>query len=115
MTVEPGSRSGTAVDPALIPPPHGARITIVDGVLQVPNNPIIPYIEGDGTGRDIWAASVRVLDAAVAKAYGGTRRIHWMEIFAGEKANNQFGTWLPEATSGLSGLRVMLTVVTGAA
>ncbi len=98
MAVEQGSRSGAAADQVLSPPPGGAKITIADGVLHVPNNPIIPYIEGDGTGRDIWASSVRVLDAAVAKAYGGARQIHWMEIYAGEKANNQFGTWLPEAT-----------------
>ncbi len=98
MAVEQGSRNGAAADQVLSPPPGGAKITIADGVLHVPNNPIIPYIEGDGTGRDIWASSVRVLDAAVAKAYGGARQIHWMEIYAGEKANNQFGTWLPEAT-----------------
>jgi isocitrate dehydrogenase len=76
----------------------GAKITIANGKLTVPNNPIIPFIEGDGTGPDIWRASVRVFDAAVEKAYGGQRKIHWMEIYAGEKANNQFGTWLPEAT-----------------
>src|SRR5690606_13144790 len=58
----------------------------------------IPFIEGDGTGPDIWRASVRVFDAAVEKAYGGKRRIHWMEIYAGEKSNNQFGTWLPDST-----------------
>jgi len=85
-------------DPILTPPPGGAKITISGGKLNVPNNPIIPFIEGDGTGPDIWAASVRVLDAAVAKAYGGERRIHWLEVFAGEKANNQFGTWLPDST-----------------
>ncbi|MBD8527854.1 NADP-dependent isocitrate dehydrogenase [Pseudomarimonas arenosa] len=85
-------------DPVLTPPAGGAKISIQDGKLTVPNNPIIPFIEGDGTGRDIWRSSVRVLDAAVAKAYGGQRKIHWMEIYAGEKANNQFGTWLPEST-----------------
>jgi isocitrate dehydrogenase len=85
-------------DPILTPPPGGAKITISAGKLNVPNNPIIPFIEGDGTGPDIWAASVRVLDAAVAKAYGGERKIHWLEVFAGEKANNQFGTWLPDST-----------------
>ena len=85
-------------DPNLTPPPGGAAITISGGKLAVPNNPIIPFIEGDGTGADIWRASVRVLDAAVAKAYGGTRKIHWMEVLAGEKANNELGTWLPEAT-----------------
>ncbi len=85
-------------EPTLTPPAGGAKITIADGKLSVPNNPIIPFIEGDGTGADIWRASVRVFDAAVEKAYGGKRKIHWMEIFAGEKSNNQFGTWLPEAT-----------------
>jgi len=82
----------------LTPPAGGAAITIAHGKLQVPNNPIIPFIEGDGTGADIWAASVRVLDAAVAKAYGGARRIRWMEVLAGEKANNTLGTWLPDET-----------------
>ena len=85
-------------EPTLTPPAGGAKITIQNGKLQVPNNPIIPFIEGDGTGPDIWRASVRVLDAAVAKAYGGQRKIHWLEIYAGEKANNQFGTWLPDST-----------------
>jgi isocitrate dehydrogenase len=85
-------------EPVLTPPAGGAKITIANGKLTVPNNPIIPFIEGDGTGADIWRASVRVFDAAVKKAYGGQRQIHWMEIYAGEKSNNQFGTWLPEAT-----------------
>ncbi len=85
-------------EPTLTPPPGGAKITIAAGKLNVPDNPIIPFIEGDGTGPDIWRASVRVLDAAVEKSYGGRRKIHWMEIFAGEKSNNQFGTWLPDAT-----------------
>ncbi len=98
MAVENGSHGGAGAGPTLTPPPGGARITIRDGKLTVPHNPIIPFIEGDGTGRDIWRAAVRVLDAAVAKAYGGARQIHWLEIYAGEKANNQFGTWLPEAT-----------------
>ena len=79
-------------------PADGARITLADGRLTVPNHPIVPFIEGDGIGPDIWAASVRVLDAAVAKAYGGKRRIHWMEILAGEKAFNETGSWLPEET-----------------
>jgi len=79
-------------------PADGARITLADGKLSVPNNPIVPFIEGDGIGPDIWAASVRVLDAAVARAYGGKRRIHWMEILAGEKAFNETGSWLPEET-----------------
>ena len=85
-------------EPVLTPPAGGAKITITNGKLNVPDQPIIPFIEGDGTGADIWRASVRVFDAAVAKAYGGKRKIHWMEIYAGEKSNNQFGTWLPEAT-----------------
>jgi isocitrate dehydrogenase len=70
----------------LSPPPGGAPITIAAGKLSVPNNPIIPFIEGDGTGPDIWRASVRVLDAAVEKAYGGARKIEWREVLAGEKA-----------------------------
>ncbi|MBK5109584.1 MAG: NADP-dependent isocitrate dehydrogenase [Anaerolineales bacterium] len=69
-----------------------------NGVLQVPSNPIIPFIEGDGTGRDIWRASKRVFDAAVEKAYQGDREIAWMEVFAGEKAFNKFDSWLPEET-----------------
>jgi isocitrate dehydrogenase len=85
-------------EPIITAPAGGAKITISGGKLTVPNNPIIPFIEGDGTGADIWAASVRVLDAAVAKAYGGTKKIHWLEIFAGEKSNNLHGTWLPESS-----------------
>lgn len=76
----------------------GEKVTIKNGKLQVPDNPIIPFIEGDGTGPDIWAASVRVLDAAVEKAYGGKKRIEWLEVYAGEKAFNVTGNWLPEAT-----------------
>jgi isocitrate dehydrogenase len=91
----------TAAKVTLTPPPGGAKITIANGKLHVPDNPIIPFIEGDGTGPDIWRASVRVLDAAVEKAYGGKRKIHWLEVYAGEKANNQFGTWLPDRPSGL--------------
>lgn len=85
-------------EPVLTPPPGGEKITISGGKLNVPHHPIIPFIEGDGTGPDIWRASVRVLDAAVEKAYGGARKIHWLEVFAGEKSNNQFGTWLPDST-----------------
>src|SRR5204863_9920949 len=88
----------TAATPRVAPPPQGARITISNGKLIVPENPIIPFIEGDGTGADIWRASVRVMDAAVAKAYGGRRRIHWMEVYAGEKSNQLFSTWLPDET-----------------
>lgn len=77
---------------------QGEKITVQNGVLNVPNNPIIPFIEGDGTGPDIWAASSRVLDAAVEKAYGGQRKIVWKEVYAGEKAFNKTGEWLPEET-----------------
>jgi isocitrate dehydrogenase len=76
----------------------GSKVSIQNGKLIVPNDPIIPFIEGDGTGPDIWAASVRVLDAAVEKAYGGTRKIHWREVLAGEKAFTQTGNWLPDET-----------------
>ncbi|NUQ24759.1 MAG: NADP-dependent isocitrate dehydrogenase [Saprospiraceae bacterium] len=76
----------------------GAKVTIANGKLQVPDEPIIPFIEGDGTGPDIWAASVRVLDAAVAKAYGGKRKIHWKEVLAGQKAFDTTGEWLPQET-----------------
>ncbi len=79
-------------------PEGGAKITKPGGKLLVPDNPIIPFIEGDGTGPDIWRASVRVFDAAVEKAYGGRRKIFWMEVYAGEKAYNKFGSWLPEET-----------------
>ena len=79
-------------------PGEGARITRTDGKLEVPNNPIIPFIEGDGIGPDIWHATVRVLDAAVDKAYAGKRRIHWMEVYAGGKANELCGSWLPDET-----------------
>jgi isocitrate dehydrogenase len=88
----------TAANLKITPPPQGAKIAIQDGKLRVPENPIIPFIEGDGTGPDIWRASVRVMDAAVAKAYGGKRRVHWMEVFAGEKSNKLFNTWLPDET-----------------
>ena len=76
----------------------GEKITMTASGLQVPDEPIIPYIEGDGTGPDIWAAAVRVLDGAVATAYGGRRRIEWLEVLAGEKANERTGSWLPDAT-----------------
>ncbi len=80
------------------PPAGGEKITIANGKLTVPDQPIIPFIEGDGTGADIWRASVRVLDAAVAKAYGGKRKIHWLEVYAGEKSNKLLSTWLPDET-----------------
>ncbi|MCP8967427.1 NADP-dependent isocitrate dehydrogenase [Ectobacillus ponti] len=76
----------------------GQKITVIDGVMNVPNNPIIPFIEGDGTGPDIWAASQRVLDAAVDKAFNGEKKIEWREVLAGEKAFNQTGEWLPQET-----------------
>ncbi|MHB1993542.1 isocitrate dehydrogenase (NADP(+)) [Metallibacterium scheffleri] len=85
-------------EPQPVVPAGGAKIGIERGHLLVPHNPIIPFIEGDGTGPDIWRASVRVLDAAVARAYGGQRRIHWMEVYAGEKSFKQFNTWLPDST-----------------
>ncbi len=84
----------------LSPPRDGQRITVQAGKLHVPDNPIIPFIEGDGTGPDIWRASQRVFDAAVAKAYGGKKKIIWFEVYAGEKANTMYGegTWLPDDT-----------------
>jgi isocitrate dehydrogenase len=95
-------------------PQHGDKITVQpDGSLNVPNNPIIPFIEGDGTGPDIWAASVKVLDAAVEKAYGGSKKIEWFEVFAGEKSNEVYGpnTWLPEDT--LKALREYVVGIKG--
>ncbi len=84
----------------LRPPQGGQRITVSAGKLQVPDHPIIPYVEGDGTGPDIWHASQRVFDAAIAKAYGGKRSIVWFEVYAGEKSNRVYGegTWLPDDT-----------------
>jgi isocitrate dehydrogenase len=76
----------------------GEKITVTNGVLNVPNNPIVPFIEGDGTGPDIWASASKVLDAAVEKAYKGERKIAWKEVLAGEKAFNQTGEWLPKET-----------------
>ena len=81
-----------------IPVPAGGKISYSNGRYQVPDNPIIPFIEGDGTGRDIWKASVRVFDAAVEKAYPGRRRVVWYEVFAGEKAKAKFDNWLPDDT-----------------
>ncbi|HEX9997389.1 MAG TPA: NADP-dependent isocitrate dehydrogenase [Abditibacterium sp.] len=75
-----------------------AKITIQNGVLSVPNNPTLPFVQGDGTGPDIWAASVRVLDAAVEKAYGGERKIEWLEVLAGQTAFDATGNWLPDET-----------------
>ncbi|BBH21475.1 isocitrate dehydrogenase [NADP] [Paenibacillus baekrokdamisoli] len=92
-------------------PTEGNKITIDNGVLNVPNNPIIPFIEGDGTGRDIWKASKRVLDAAVEKAYGGEKKIAWYEVFAGEKAFNNYGEWLPADT--LTAIREYIVAIKG--
>ena len=80
----------------------GERISISGGTLRVPDRPVVPYVEGDGTGRDIWRASQRVFDAAVEKTYGGRRKIAWLEVLAGEKAFNATGEWMPAAT--LAGL-----------
>ncbi len=92
-------------------PTSGEKITVTNGVLNVPNNPIIPFIEGDGTGRDIWKASKRVLDAAVEKAYNGEKQIAWYEVFAGEKAFNEYGEWLPNDT--LEAIRDMIIAIKG--
>jgi isocitrate dehydrogenase len=81
-----------------VTPPAGGKITIAHGKLTVPDQPIIPFIRGDGTGADIWASSVRVFDAAVAKAYGGKKKISWFEVFAGEESFKKFNTWLPDDT-----------------
>ncbi len=80
-------------------PADGAKISIQNGKLNVPDNPILPFVEGDGTGRDIWRASQRVFDAAVEKAYGGKRKIHWMEVYAGEKSFRMSQSWLPDETT----------------
>lgn len=93
------------------PPTEGEKINIVDGKLQVPAHPIIPFIEGDGTGRDIWRASKRVLDAAVEKAYNGERKLAWYEVFAGEKAFNEYGEWLPNDT--LESIREYIVAIKG--
>ena len=99
----PVSYNGVAV------PANGARISYSGGRYQVPDNPIIPFIEGDGTGRDIWRASSRVFDAAVEKAYNGKRRVVWYEVFAGEKAKAKFDTWLPdESVSAIREFRVAI-------
>ena len=79
-------------------PPDGERIKFVDGSLNVPDRPVIPFIEGDGIGPDIWDATRRVVDSAVEKTYGGRKGIIWYEVYAGEKADRMFGEWLPQAT-----------------
>ncbi len=101
-----------------VTPPEGGKISISDGVLQVPDDPVLPYIQGDGTGPDIWAASQLVFDAAVAKAYGGTRKINWFEVYAGQSAFDKFDTWLPDDTVGafreyLVGIKGPLTTPVG--
>ena len=88
----------TATAAKITAPADGAKMSISNGRLVVPDNPIVPFIEGDGTGPDIWRASVRVMDAAVHKAYGGRRKIHWLEVYAGEKSNKLLHTWLPDET-----------------
>ena len=80
------------------PPADGQAISISGGKLNVPDRPVIPFIEGDGTGPDIWRASVRVFDAAVQRAYGGRRKIAWMEVLAGQKSFDKLNTWLPDDT-----------------
>ena len=81
-----------------ITPPEGGKITITDGNLQVPNNPVVPFIRGDGIGPDIWAASQLVFDAAIDKAYGGAKKIAWFEVFAGQSSKDKFDEWLPDDT-----------------
>jgi isocitrate dehydrogenase len=92
-------------------PPSGEKISITRGTLSVPSHPIVPYVEGDGTGRDIWRASQRVFDAAVEKAFGGKRKIAWLEVLAGEKAFNQTKEWLPAET--LDAFRTYLVGIKG--
>lgn len=89
----------------------GSKITIKNGQLKVPNDPILPFIEGDGIGPDIWAAAERVLNAAVDKAYGGARKIHWKEVLAGQKAYDKTGEWLPQAT--LDAIKEYLVAIKG--
>lgn len=92
-------------------PADGEKIQINNGELIVPDQPIIPYIEGDGIGPDVWQATERVIDAAVSSAYGQSRKIHWMEIYAGEKANQNYGKWLPDET--LDACREYLVAIKG--
>ena len=81
-------------------PSNGEKVKMIDNKLSVPDNPIVPFIEGDGIGSDIWKSSVKVFNSAVEKAYSGNKKIHWMEIYAGEKANEVYGenVWLPQET-----------------
>ena len=104
----------------LTPPTSGTPISMQNGTLAVPDRPILPYIEGDGIGRDIWKAAVRVFDAAVEKAYAGKRKIEWFEVFAGQKSYDKYGTWLPDDTfeafrTYLVGIKGPLTTPIGAA
>ncbi len=96
---------------SFVKPPPGGRITLGNGSLHVPDNPVIPFIRGDGTGPDIWAASQRVFDAAVSKAYGSQRRVQWFEVLAGEAAFQRFGAWLPEQT--IQAFRELLVGIKG--
>src|SRR5262249_23293212 len=124
----PGHLPLQGLAPAAARPPHGARgptlrgahamsvtqgepIVLKAGHMVVPDHPVIPFIEGDGTGPDIWRASVRVLAAVVAKAYGGKRKIGWLEVLAGQKAFDQTGNWLPDAT--LDAFRTYLVGIKG--
>src|SRR6476660_2561395 len=92
------SESGMATYRYASRPTSGDAIAFEKGVLQVPDNPVIPYVEGDGTGPDIWRASVRVFDAAIRKAYGDKKKVSWMKVYAGEKSFKQFQDWLPQET-----------------
>ena len=92
-------------------PSEGEKITISNGKLTVPDNPVVPFIEGDGIGPDVWSATVRVLNAAVEKSSQGTRKIHWAEVYAGEKANQLCGSWLPDET--LDACREHLVAIRG--
>jgi isocitrate dehydrogenase len=92
-------------------PPSGGKISIKDGKLNVPDNPVLPFIRGDGTGPDIWAASQRVFEAAVQRAYGGKRKICWFEVYAGEAAKNKFDNWLPDDT--IEGFKEFLVGIKG--
>ncbi|MEQ1875012.1 MAG: isocitrate/isopropylmalate family dehydrogenase, partial [Bdellovibrionia bacterium] len=93
-------------------PAQGQKITIgAKGTINVPDQPIVNFIEGDGIGPDLWAASVRVLDAAVEKAYKGKRKIHWCEIYAGEKATKVYNEWLPQET--INAMKDMVVSIKG--
>ena len=94
-----------------ITPPAGGKISVLNGKLNVPDNPVIPFIRGDGTGPDIWAASERVFDAAVEKAYGGKKKIAWFEVFAGELSKTKFDNWLPDDT--VEGFKEFLVGIKG--